>query len=53
LYRGNREKPDWDGKNSDYKTGIDGIAPNGVYFYILNLNKENKKPIQGRLYLNR
>lgn len=53
LFKGNRDKPEWDGRNSDYKIGIDGIAPNGVYFYILHLNKGNKKPIQGRLYLNR
>ncbi|KDN56497.1 gliding motility-associated C-terminal domain-containing protein [Flavobacterium seoulense] len=53
LFRGNKEKPEWDGRNSDYRIGIDGIAPNGVYFYVLYLNKDNKKPIQGRLYLNR
>ncbi|MEN9907041.1 MAG: hypothetical protein RLZZ540_182 [Bacteroidota bacterium] len=53
LFKGNRDKPEWDGKNSDYKIGIDGIAPNGVYFYVLQFNKGNKKPTQGRLYLNR
>lgn len=53
LFKGNRDKPEWDGRNSDYKIGIDGMAPNGVYFYVLHLNKGNKKPIQGRLYLNR
>lgn len=53
LFKGNKNKPEWDGRNSDYKVGIDGIAPNGVYFYVLHLNKGNKKPIQGRLYLNR
>lgn len=53
LFKGNKDKPVWDGRNSDYKIGIDGVAPNGVYFYILNLNKGNKKPIQGSLYLNR
>ncbi|KQB42080.1 putative hemagglutinin/hemolysin-related protein [Flavobacterium daejeonense] len=53
LFKGNKSKPAWDGRNSDYKVGIDGIAPNGVYFYVLHLNKGNKKPIQGRLYLNR
>ena len=53
LFRGNKNKPEWDGRNSDYKVGIDGIAPNGVYFYVLHLNKGNKKPVQGSLYLNR
>ena len=46
-------KTEWNGRNSDYKIGIDGVAPNGVYFYILHFNKGNKKPIQGTLYLNR
>ncbi|OYX81998.1 MAG: hypothetical protein B7Y83_16345, partial [Flavobacteriales bacterium 32-34-25] len=53
MFKGNRDKPVWDGRNSDYKIGINGVAPNGVYFYILDLNKGNKKPTQGRLYLNR
>ncbi|WP_278035572.1 gliding motility-associated C-terminal domain-containing protein [Flavobacterium nitratireducens] len=53
LFRGNKNKLEWDGRNSDYKVGIDGIAPNGVYFYVLHFNKGNKKPIQGTLYLNR
>lgn len=53
MFSGNKNKPEWDGKNSDYKIGIDGFAPNGVYFYIINYNKENKSPSQGRLYLNR
>ncbi|HTG67089.1 MAG TPA: gliding motility-associated C-terminal domain-containing protein, partial [Flavobacterium sp.] len=53
LFKGNRDKPEWNGKNSDYKVGIDGIAPNGVYFYVLHLNKGSRKPVQGRLYLNR
>ncbi|MEL1241085.1 gliding motility-associated C-terminal domain-containing protein [Flavobacterium flavipallidum] len=53
LFHGDKNKLEWDGSNSDYKIGIDGIAPNGVYFYVLNFNKGNKKPIQGSLYLNR
>ncbi len=53
LFRGNKNKLEWDGRNSDYKVGIDGIAPNGVYFYVLHFNKGNKKPVQGSLYLNR
>ncbi|MCV9928350.1 gliding motility-associated C-terminal domain-containing protein [Flavobacterium sp. LS1R49] len=52
MFRGNKSKPDWDGKNSDSKI-IDGVAPNGVYFYVVNFNKDNRPPIQGRLYLNR
>lgn len=52
MFSGNKSKPSWDGKNSDHST-IDGIAPNGVYFYVINFNKDNAKPKQGRLYLNR
>lgn len=53
MFKGNRDKLEWSGRNSDYNVGIDGIAPNGVYFYVLHLNKGNRKSIQGRLYLNR
>ncbi|MFV8347102.1 gliding motility-associated C-terminal domain-containing protein [Flavobacterium sp. ZB4P13] len=53
MFSGNKNKPEWDGRNSDSKIGIDGFAPNGVYFYIINYNKGNKSPKQGRLYLNR
>ena len=52
LFKGNINKPDWDGKNSN-SGFIDGDAPSGVYFYIINYNKENFKPRQGQLYLNR
>lgn len=53
MFKGNKNKPDWDGKNSEAAGFGDGIAPNGVYFYIINFNKDNKRPAQGRLYLNR
>ncbi|MBL0736948.1 gliding motility-associated C-terminal domain-containing protein [Flavobacterium sp. GN10] len=53
MYKGDNSKPAWDGKNYE-KSGIaGGIAPNGVYFYVLHFNKDNKPPKQGRLYLNR
>lgn len=52
MFKGNKNKPNWDGKNSDSNL-IDGMAPNGVYFYIINFNKNNISPKQGRLYLNR
>lgn len=53
MYKGDNNKPAWDGKNYE-KSGIaGGIAPNGVYFYVLHFNKDNKPPKQGRLYLNR
>ncbi|WP_223255563.1 gliding motility-associated C-terminal domain-containing protein [Flavobacterium sp. LM4] len=53
LFKGNKNKPDWDGRNSESGGMGDGIAPNGVYFYVIHFNKENKPPQQGRLYLNR
>ncbi|HZJ19317.1 MAG TPA: gliding motility-associated C-terminal domain-containing protein, partial [Pricia sp.] len=43
LFEGNRSNPAWNGEK----------AANGVYFYIVNYNKEGHEPIQGRLYLNR
>jgi gliding motility-associated-like protein len=53
MYKGHKNKPGWDGINYE-KEGIGGgVAPNGVYFYILNFNKDNRPPKQGRLYLNR
>ena len=53
LYTGTRHVPDWDGHNSQSNNTIDGIAANGVYFYVLYFNKNNVSPRQGQLYLNR
>ncbi|MAU71895.1 MAG: hypothetical protein CML04_07340 [Pseudozobellia sp.] len=47
LFKGDRSNPAWDGSEGG-KT-----APNGVYFYVINYNKDGHQPIQGRLYLNR
>lgn len=52
LFKGNINKPDWDGKNSN-TSFINGDSPTGVYFYIINFNKDNFQPKQGQLYLNR
>ncbi|MES2812528.1 MAG: gliding motility-associated C-terminal domain-containing protein [Bacteroidota bacterium] len=52
LFTGNKTK-DWDGKNSTSSNVLDGVAANGVYFYVINFNKNNTAPKQGRLYLNR
>jgi gliding motility-associated-like protein len=52
LFKGNINKPAWDGKNSN-SSFMDGDAPTGVYFYIINYNKDNLPPKQGQLYLNR
>lgn len=52
LFKGNTNKPAWDGKNFN-SSFMDGDAPTGVYFYIINYNKDNLPPKQGQLYLNR
>ncbi|MGQ7947632.1 gliding motility-associated C-terminal domain-containing protein [Flavobacterium sp. WC2509] len=52
LFKGNISKPDWDGKNSN-SNFINGDSPTGVYFYIINYNKDDISPKQGQLYLNR
>jgi gliding motility-associated-like protein len=51
IFSGNKNRPEWDGKTDSGSTG--GIAPNGVYYYVINFNKDNKAPLQGKLYLNR
>ncbi|MDB4292377.1 gliding motility-associated C-terminal domain-containing protein [Maribacter sp.] len=47
IFKGNQNNPSWDGRNQS------GIAPNGIYFYIIEFNKDARKAVQGRLYLNR
>lgn len=53
MFSGDKNKPKWDGKSSESTSLLNGIAPNGVYFYIVNFNRDNKAPKQGRIYLNR
>lgn len=53
MYKGFKNKPAWDGINYEQSGIGGGTAPNGVYFYILYFNKDNKPPQQGRIYLNR
>ncbi|WP_264536798.1 gliding motility-associated C-terminal domain-containing protein [Flavobacterium sp. N1736] len=53
MYKGYNGKPGWDGLNYEREGIGSGMAPNGVYFYVLNFNKDNRPPKQGRLYLNR
>lgn len=48
MFKGDINNPAWDGTNNK-----SSVAPNGVYFYIINYNKEGYNPIQGDLYLNR
>lgn len=53
MFKGYNGKLGWDGLNYEREGIGSGVAPNGVYFYILNFNKDNRPPKQGRLYLNR
>lgn len=53
MYQGGKDKPGWDGINYEAKGISGGIAPNGVYFYVIHFNKDSKPPKQGRIYLNR
>ncbi|HLW31633.1 MAG TPA: gliding motility-associated C-terminal domain-containing protein, partial [Aequorivita sp.] len=53
VYKGNANNPDWDG-TSDFGVRMGSSElPVGVYFFILNFNKDDKKPYQGRVYLSR
>lgn len=49
VYRGNANKPYWNGELNGNKK----LLSKGIYFYILNFSKNNKKPKQGNLYLSR
>ncbi len=49
VFKGNKNSPTWDGTN--HKTRKKSTS--GVYFYILNYNKNNLKPIQGRIFLSK
>ncbi|WP_366927245.1 gliding motility-associated C-terminal domain-containing protein [Flavobacterium sp.] len=54
LYKGNTAKPNWDGTAKEGGVMIgSGVVPTGVYFWILNFNDGARKPLQGRVYLNR
>jgi gliding motility-associated-like protein len=49
LYEGNIDSQRWNGTS----TNSDKVLPAGVYFYILEFNDGERKPIQGRVYLSR
>lgn len=43
----------WDGKaNVGYVFGGRDLMPSGVYYYIVELNSQNEKPLQGWIYLS-
>src|SRR5690606_3621416 len=54
LYKGDRNTPNWDGTVSEGGLRVGSSAvPTGVYFFILEFNDGHRKPLQGRVYLNR
>ncbi|WP_297514654.1 gliding motility-associated C-terminal domain-containing protein [Flavobacterium sp.] len=52
LFKGNRSNPHWNGRSGEGSVG-GGLAPAGVYFFILEFNDGVRAPLQGRLYLSR
>jgi gliding motility-associated-like protein len=53
VFKGDKNKSVWDGKSKESSNIGDGVLPNGVYFYVINFNKNNLSPKQGQIYLNR
>jgi gliding motility-associated-like protein len=49
VFESNQNSLPWNGRLFNNKK----LVPTGVYFYILNLNDPNYKPIQGVIYTNR
>lgn len=49
LFQGDKNSPKWDGRNKSSGNEV----TSGVYFYILNFNKEDKQAKQGRIYLSK
>jgi uncharacterized repeat protein (TIGR01451 family)/gliding motility-associated-like protein len=43
----------WDGSSTNSLTVGKSELPTGTYFYILNLNSGNEKPLTGSIFLNR
>jgi gliding motility-associated-like protein len=49
IYTAKASTADWNGRLN----GDGELSPTGVYFFVIYFNKENRKPIQRRLYLSR
>ncbi|MDO9593944.1 MAG: gliding motility-associated C-terminal domain-containing protein, partial [Lutibacter sp.] len=49
MYTANAGKPDWNGRLN----GDGELSPTGVYYFVIYFNKNDRKPIQRRLYLSR
>ncbi len=53
IYKGGKNDEPWNGTCTESRSFGNKVMPNGVYFYIINFNKDDISPIQGRVYLNR
>ena len=54
VYVGRINSQNWNGTNTEGNLNLgNGVLPTGVYFYVLEFNDGTRKPVQGRLYLNR
>ncbi|MCA0132085.1 T9SS type B sorting domain-containing protein [Winogradskyella alexanderae] len=51
IFKGNNDKL-WDGKVNKGINANGNVVPVGTYFYVLNLNDPNYKPIVGWVYVN-
>ncbi|MCK7591573.1 gliding motility-associated C-terminal domain-containing protein [Subsaxibacter sp. CAU 1640] len=51
IFEGNNDTP-WNGKANRGLNNLGKLLPQGTYFFILNLNDPNYKPIQGWVYMN-
>lgn len=49
VYEGNQQSEKWNGRLKNNKE----LVPVGVYFYVLHLNDEDYKPVQGNVYVSR
>ena len=49
IYTQDATKPNWNGRLN----GNGNLVPAGVYDFVIHFNKNNRKPIQKRLYLSR
>lgn len=49
VYSMDASTPSWNGRLN----GTSAFVPSGVYFYVCEFNKDGRKPVQGKLILNR
>jgi len=53
VHKGNINTPDFNGKSNQSSFLSNDVLPVGIYFYIIDFNDNERKPIQGDLYLSR